>query len=697
MNYKKTPLSVMMLSTVLIAAILGGLYLGYAFNRYKKMAESQAVQLAESVASLIHVEHIEELSEQADTSDARLVEESLVDLVEVTDSIYYAYILKQNDDGSITVSIDSSAADSATSRPTRRNCEETANINKILFDSGRSLVTQPIKSACGEWIRALVPIFSIDKKSVIAVFGISYSADEWNAGLWKRMIPDFIVVACLQALMFTILNLLHESTKYKEAERSRQESERSKSVFFSQLPGMAYRCKNDPDWTMEFVSEGSYELTGYKPESLIWNRDISYNDIISPGYRDILRAEWDYVLSRRKRYRDEYEIITKNGERKWVMELGQGIYDADGNVVALEGIVLDMTEPKKKDLQIAYLREHDFLTGLYNRNYLLQEKEQLDRGEFLPLSVAICDIDGLRVINNAYGHEEGDHLIIKTAQLIKNCLRDEYVFGHTGGGEFMILMPNTDAQAAEELGTAIKNSIDSYNRVNKNALYAISLSIGHSTKEREEQDLQTMLKEADEYLRRNKMINQNSSHSAIVASIMATLYAKSQETEEHGQRLGRLSLMTGEKLGLSQTDLDDLQLLSKLHDIGKIGIEDNILNKPSELNDLEWEIMNQHSEIGYRIAKTMPQLEHIAEYILYHHERWDGLGYPAGLKGEEIPVVSRVLAIADAFDAMTRDRVYRKALSKEDALREIEENAGTQFDPSIAKLFVRMLREEDGA
>jgi diguanylate cyclase (GGDEF)-like protein/PAS domain S-box-containing protein len=511
------------------------------------------------------------------------------------------------------------------------------------------------------------------------------------------MIPDFIVVACLQALMFTILNLLHESTKYKEAERSRQESERSKSVFFSQLPGMAYRCKNDPDWTMEFVSEGSYELTGYKPESLIWNRDISYNDIISPGYRDILRAEWDYVLSRRKRYRDEYEIITKNGERKWVMELGQGIYDADGNVVALEGIVLDMTEPKKKDLQIAYLREHDFLTGLYNRNYLLQEKEQLDRGEFLPLSVAICDIDGLRVINNAYGHEEGDHLIIKTAQLIKNCLRDEYVFGHTGGGEFMILMPNTDAQAAEELGTAIKNSIDSYNRVNKNALYAISLSIGHSTKEREEQDLQTMLKEADEYLRRNKMINQNSSHSAIVASIMATLYAKSQETEEHGQRLGRLSLMTGEKLGLSQTDLDDLQLLSKLHDIGKIGIEDNILNKPSELNDLEWEIMNQHSEIGYRIAKTMPQLEHIAEYILYHHERWDGLGYPAGLKGEEIPVVSRVLAIADAFDAMTRDRVYRKALSKEDALREIEENAGTQFDPSIAKLFVRMLREEDGA
>ena len=156
------------------------------------------------------------------------------------------------------------------------------------------------------------------------------------------------------------------------------------------------------------------------------------------------------------------------------------------------------------------------------------------------------------------------------------------------------------------------------------------------------------------------MLNQNSSHSAVVSSIMAALYAKSQETEEHGQRLGQLCLMIGKELGLPQRDLEDLQLLSKLHDIGKIGIDDSILNKPGKLNEEEWIEMKQHPEIGYSIAMTTPQLADIAEYILTHHERWDGKGYPRGLQGEEIPLVSRILSIADAFDAMVSERVYQR-------------------------------------
>ena len=142
------------------------------------------------------------------------------------------------------------------------------------------------------------------------------------------------------------------------------------------------------------------------------------------------------MLPQRKWFRAEYEIVTKTGERKWVLELGQGIYDDDGNVEALEGVILDYTDRKKKERQIEYLREHDFLTGLYNRNYMEQEKRRLDQPEYLPLSVAICDIDGLRVINDAYGTQEGDYLILKTAQLLRNCLEGEYVIGHTGSGEF---------------------------------------------------------------------------------------------------------------------------------------------------------------------------------------------------------------------------------------------------------------------
>ena len=156
---------------------------------------------------------------------------------------------------------------------------------------------------------------------------------------------------------------------------------------------------------------------------------------------------------------------------------------------------------------------------------------------------------------------------------------------------------------------------------------------------------------------------------------MATLYAKSQETEDHGQRRGKYCQMIGKQLGLEQKCLSELYLVSKLHDIGKIGIDDSILNKPCKLTAEEWEKMKQHPEIGHRIAMATPQLQHIATYILYHHERWDGKGYPRGLKGEEIPIVSRILAIADAFDAMTEDRVYRKALRRKSACRD-QRNAG---------------------
>lgn len=676
----------------LIVCILAGLYLHFAWNRYSHMAKDEALQLAQSVEALLHPEHIVALvldGPQA-LSEAATVEQSLVRLVEENDSIYYAYILKQQGEN-IVVITDSSGADSPTSNPTKRSCEETAEINRWPFETGKSILTEPVSLPCGTWIRALMPVKNPENGDIIAALGLSYSASEWQSNLWERMLPDMLVVLCLALLVFILLILILNNLKLKKAEWSRLESERSKTVFFSQLPGMAYRCKYDANWTMEFVSEGCQELTGYTAEAIIANREVSYAEVISPEYRKAIWGEWKRALVQRDRYRDEYEIATKQGERKWVLELGQGIYDAEGNIEALEGIVLDISDQKNKEHRIAYLSEHDPLTGLFNRNYLEKEKDRLDKPESLPLSIVICDIDGLRMINDAYGHAEGDHLITKTAKLIQSCLTGKYSISHSGGGEFVLLLPHTDSTAAHQMKITIKNSIERYNRANKDAPYAISVSIGHGTKETETQQIQDVMKAAEEYLSSRKLLNQNSSHSAIVASIMATLYAKSQETEAHGQRIGRFCRMMGEQLGLSPKELDDLQLLSKLHDIGKIGIDDSILNKPGKLSEEEWEIMKQHPEIGHNIAMSTPQLEHIAGYILHHHERWDGAGYPIGIKGEETPVLSRILSIADAFDAMTEDRVYRKALSYEVAIREIERNAGTQFDPEITRLFVAQM------
>jgi len=175
---------------------------------------------------------------------------------------------------------------------------------------------------------------------------------------------------------------------------------------------------------------------------------------------------------------------------------------------------------------------------------------------------------------------------------------------------------------------------------------------------------------------------------------MATLYARSQETEEHSNRIAHLSKKIGKHLNLTEESLNDLQLLAMLHDIGKVGIDDRILNKAGPLNEEEWEIMKKHPEIGYRIAMSTMELESVAEYILHHHERWDGSGYPRGLKGESIPLLSRILAVVDAFDAMTEGRVYRQKKTKEAALEEIKQNAGTQFDPNIAEIFLHIMNNE---
>ena len=487
------------------------------------------------------------------------------------------------------------------------------------------------------------------------------------------------------------LCLLEDISSRIKIEDTLSESERSKSVLLSHLPGMAYRCQNDSDWTMAFVSEGCLALTGYAPESLIGNRDISYNDIISPQHREIVREEWDRALDLRSDYRGEYEIVTKTGETKWVLELAQGIYSDAGGVLALEGIIIDITEQKKREAQIIYMDRHDLLTGLLNRRSFEQRKEQLDRPEYLPLSAILCDIDGLRLINDAFGYEQGDQLICSMANVILNCCGKADVVSRTGGDEFIVLMPQTSSDQAHAFQEKLEHMVKGFNRTEKNAPFEVNLSISHATKESEAQSIDEVLKNAGDYLIHRKLLNRNSSHNAILSSIMAALYARSQETEEHGQRLTRISKAIGEKLKLKQDELDDLELLSMLHDIGKIGIDDRILNKPDKLSAEEWELMKHHTEIGYRIAKSSPEFEHIADFILHHHERWDGTGYPKALRGAEIPLESRIMAIADAYDAMTHDRVYHKAVPMEDAVEEIKRCAGTQFDPDIVLLFVALV------
>ena len=226
--------------------------------------------------------------------------------------------------------------------------------------------------------------------------------------------------------------LLEDISSRKATEESLKESERSKSVLLANLPGLAYRCNYDREWTMQYVSAGCFALTGYHPESLLYNNDISYNDLIAPDYRDTLWQEWKYVLAKRLPFRHAYEITTANGEKKWVFEMGEGVFDEHGQVIALEGIVVDISERKKYENILVHNNEHDRWTGLFNRYYLENllasdnQKDNANKRAFVGINMSHT-----QALTKVYGFHYTRTLLQKTAEILSQYCTDNHLLFHT--------------------------------------------------------------------------------------------------------------------------------------------------------------------------------------------------------------------------------------------------------------------------
>jgi diguanylate cyclase (GGDEF)-like protein len=354
-----------------------------------------------------------------------------------------------------------------------------------------------------------------------------------------------------------------------------------------------------------------------------------------------------------------------------------------GEVIVLR----DITTRKTNEDKIKYLSFHDYLTDIYNRAFFEEELKRLDVKRRLPISIVLADINGLRIINDTFGKEVGDKVLIKLSKILKNCFRSEDILARLSGDTFGAILPSTSMKSTLKIVKRIKDTC----KKSKSKI-GFTISMGFSTKTKESQSINEVLKEADSNMNKHKLLERKSFHGSIVSSLERALLERDYETEEHVTRMKEYSIILGRELKLSENQLDELKLLATLHDIGKISIPDNIIFKPGKLNVMEWKIVKKHPEIGHRIAKTTPELSTIADGILTHHEWWDGKGYPRGLKEFEVSIISRIVSIVDAYDAMTSDRPYRKALSKKTAMKELKRCSGTQFDPSLVEAFVKLLK-----
>jgi PAS domain S-box-containing protein len=244
---------------------------------------------------------------------------------------------------------------------------------------------------------------------------------------------------------FNHICFMHDISERKEIEKSLKESERSKSVLLSHIPGMAYRCSYDRDWTMQYVSAGCYNLTGYTAENLLYNKDLSYNEVISPEYRRLLWNEWKRILAKRQPFKYEYEITTAQGERKWVLEMGQGIYNEAGEVEALEGIILDISDRKKMEDNLKFISEHDTWTGLYNRRYLenvlARDAEIVSTEKRALVGINVSPIQALTL---TYGFDYDQDIVKKVADALKMHCTDKRQLYYTFQNRFIFYVKGYD-------------------------------------------------------------------------------------------------------------------------------------------------------------------------------------------------------------------------------------------------------------
>ena len=468
--------------------------------------------------------------------------------------------------------------------------------------------------------------------------------------------------------------------------QARDSEERFKSAFENAPIGMALASVQPGEFGRYLqVNAAMANLTGYSQDELLTmsGPEITHPDDVSEG----LEVSRQMASGTRESATLDKRYVHADGRIISALVNISLVRDAAGNPQHAVVQVQDVTEQKRVAAQLEYQAHHDQLTGLPNRRKLLSELDaRLEVESPEPTLLLVFDLDGFKAYNDAYGHPAGDALLVRLGERLQAAVSGRGEAYRMGGDEFCVLTAlmadGSDALAAA--GTAALTETGEG--------FDITASHGSALIPLEAVTAAEALGTADQRMYARKGRKRTSAGRQATDALLKALAERNPSLGDHLDDVTGLCEAVGRQLGLPEEEMTPLLQAAALHDVGKVAIPDAILDKPGPLDETEWEFMRTHTLIGERILAEAPALAEAAKIVRASHERHDGNGYPDGLAGDEIPLAARIIAVCDSFDAMTSDRPYRTAMSREGALSELHNCSGTQFDPKVIAAFVKAIR-----
>ena len=442
---------------------------------------------------------------------------------------------------------------------------------------------------------------------------------------------------------------------------------------------------------IEVINPVAQNLTAWKEEEAIGVHfeqvltllDERLNPILTP-IQQVLETNQAQTLNERT------ILLNRYGETTYIEDSATPLFDEHQQLIGVVMVFRDVTKLVEQQKSIEFALHHDTLTKLYNR-YYFEHQVRSNIGTFaFPLAVIFCDVNGLKFTNDVFGHQQGDELLLAAVRNIKQTVPQDSIVSRVGGDEFIILCPGMNAEQAYSLKHQIKSQ---FAKEDVNGLKG-SISIGYQVADSNRESFEDVLREAERFMYQEKVIEHQAFSNHSLDQITNQLFSLHKEEHSHSIKVERLTTAFAQYLELPSEEVEKLGRAARYHDLGKVVWPKSIFEKKTELDEKELGLIRQHVIVSYRILNAIESTVDVADIVLSHHERVDGLGYPKGLKQSQISRFSRILSIVEAYVAMTSPRPYKKQKTIQGAISELFACSGTQFDPQLVVQFVSFLRSE---